>query len=439
MNVFKKIGKGISSLFKNHTILAVSLILVIVLTGIWTPIIMKITDDNNKIISSQQNGLEVSEPSILNGNNNQSSSDTITLDSSNEQNYSSQNGSSITSGENQSGSQPQDDYFFTSGENQSGSQSQNDSSSSKIENSSSESSSNSSETKPNEILNIICWGDSITQGAWVGENNYPNYLQSFLSDNYNVLNAGIPGENSFAISARQGAIDTFLANEVVIKASEEKVYLGKKGNTGLVTKDGKNIDIDNRGYIETIEVPANVIYIDGVKYRLSVDIEKGEFYIGPYEKSDKDIVLKKGSKVEFNSSRVQQEAYCEIIHVGANDVFSGSEEDIRALVARYKAMTDRRKNDKYIVIIPYWAGDVFDRIFVEVFGDKAVNFREIAITTGLQLVGLTPSALDEQDMKQGKVPASLRYKTSDSVHLSKYGYKLMAQLVYERGKQLKYW
>lgn len=437
LNVFKKIGKGISFLFKNHTILAVSLILVIVLTGIWTPIIMKITDDNNKIISSQQNGSEVSGSSVSDDNN-QNSSD-IALDSSSEQNYSSQNDSFFTGSEDEDDSQPENDSDFTSSEDEEDSQPEDDSSSSKVESSSSESSPTSSETKPNEVLNIICWGDSITQGAWVGENNYPNYLQSFLDSNYNVLNAGIPGESSFAISARQGAIDTFLANEIVIKANEEKVYLGKKGNTGLVTKDGKNIDIDNRGNIETIEVPANVVYIDGVKYRLSVNVEKGEFYIGPYENSDKEIVLKKGSKVEFNSSRVQQEAYCEIIHVGANDAFSGSEEDIKALVARYKAMTDRRKNNKYIVIIPYWAGDVFDKIFVDVFGDKAVNFREIAITTGLQRVGLTPSSLDEQDMQNGKVPASLRYKSSDAVHLSKHGYKLMALLVYERGKQLKYW
>ena len=48
-----------------------------------------------------------------------------------------------------------------------------------------------------KTTNIICIGDSITEGYISGneisENNYPYYLQSFLGDGFSVVNAGIGG------------------------------------------------------------------------------------------------------------------------------------------------------------------------------------------------------------------------------------------------------
>ena len=70
----------------------------IVLTSVWTPIIVKITSDKKSI--SQQNNSEVLGPSIFDGNANNNSSNTITSNSLNGQNGNSQDNSSLTSSEN---------------------------------------------------------------------------------------------------------------------------------------------------------------------------------------------------------------------------------------------------------------------------------------------------------------------------------------------------
>lgn len=53
-----------------------------------------------------------------------------------------------------------------------------------------------------KTTNIICIGDSITEGYIssneISENNYPKYLQSFLGDGYSVVNAGIGGTQAIS-------------------------------------------------------------------------------------------------------------------------------------------------------------------------------------------------------------------------------------------------
>jgi len=412
MDVFKKIGNGILSFFKSHTILAVLLITVILLASVWTPVIIKLLGDKNQ--NNSQNTVTGSVPA--------SSGPSVFVVGGSEQSSAKNEVSSVVSSN-------KDEKENVSSKNESEDK---ESSSSKV---------TSSKQEVTEKLKIICWGDSITQGMSVPQNkNYPAVLGSYLGDKYEVLNAGVPGESSYAIAARQGAIEVFTAREVVIKKGEFSGYLGKVEDTGICTADGINIDTDHRGYAFSCQLPATVIYIDGEKYKLSVRNE--EFFISKYQRAEKDIIIKKGSKIEFNSSREQQKAYCEVILVGANDGLGGSPEDIKALTERYKKMAERRKNDKYLVIVPWWLGNLFDDVFVEAFGDKAINFRQIALTTGLQTIGIRqPSKDDEYAIKNGSIPPSLMLNnsTTDPLHLSENGYKLMGLLIYERGMRLKYW
>ncbi len=410
MNIFKKIGIAISNFFKSHTVLAILLITAIVLASVWTPLIIKLSNDIKQ--SNSQNSATVSAP--------KSSGPSVFV----------VGGGGQASSKNEASAVPSDtkDDETVSSELESEKE---ESSSSKV---------SSPKQEVTEKLKVICWGDSITQGMNVSKDkNYPSVLKTYLGEEYEVLNAGVPGESSLAIAARQGAIEVFTARDVVIKKGKFSGYLGNKDDTGLCTADGMIVDIDYRGYAFSCQLPATVIYIDGVKYRLGVKNE--EFSISTYQKAEKDITIKKGSKIEFHSSREQQNAYCEVILVGANDGLGGSTEDIKGLTERYKKMAERRKNDKYLVIVPYWLGDLFDDVFVEAFGDKAINFRNIALTTGLQLVGSRLSAQDEYYIEQGMMPPSLMIdnSTTDPLHLNEMGYKLMALLIYERGMMLGYW
>lgn len=94
---------------------------------------------------------------------------------------------------------------------------------------------------------VVCWGDSLTapQGNESGlkgfikkvlgkDMSYPFWLQGLLGDEYDVINAGVGGENTLTIMARQGAYPMRLAHDVTIfssdKAKEDRVVIG---NTDL--------------------------------------------------------------------------------------------------------------------------------------------------------------------------------------------------------------
>ena len=64
-----------------------------------------------------------------------------------------------------------------------------------------------------------------------------------------------------------------------------------------------------------------------------------------------------------------------------------------------------------------------------VFGDRYVNLREYLSTRGLADAGLSPTERDRRDMEAGRVPESLR---SDEVHLNRYGYRDMGELVFRK-------
>ena len=63
------------------------------------------------------------------------------------------------------------------------------------------------------------------------------------------------------------------------------------------------------------------------------------------------------------------------------------------------------------------------------FGDRYVNLREYLSTRGLADAGLSPTERDRRDMEAGRVPESLR---SDEVHLNRYGYRVMGELVFRK-------
>lgn len=72
-----------------------------------------------------------------------------------------------------------------------------------------------------KTTNIICIGDSITEGYIssneISENNYPKYLQSFLGDGYSVVNAGVGGSQAVSWwEIYKNFIDVSQADVVII-------------------------------------------------------------------------------------------------------------------------------------------------------------------------------------------------------------------------------
>ena len=315
------------------------------------------------------------------------------------------------------------------------SSSSNKSSSSKKTSSTESSSSVYKDPIPANAPRIICWGDSITQGMGMGGvDDYPSVLQTLIGNKYRVLNAGSPGEKSQTIAARQGAYTVTLDRDLVFKAGYGSVYLDGVNGPNLIIDDGSILDIDQNGEGFRNDLPSNIVYIDGKKYELAANGKCIEILREDY---DKKLVIKKGAKVVFESAKKQQGSYCEIFYVGAND----GNVDVDVLVNRYKAMAKRQGSDRYIVIIPQWTHKYTEALKAE-FGNKAIDLRaEMCSIDAEKEFGYYVSAEDKNRMQSGYLPLMYLYNNdpSESLHLSVYGYNVMANIIYKHGKALGYW
>lgn len=290
-----------------------------------------------------------------------------------------------------------------------------------------------------EIPRILCWGDSITHGMGMdADKKYPSVLQQLIGEGYKVYNGGASGEKSYTIAARQGAYEVYLDKDIVFDAGVSKVYIGEPYDQCMELADGTKIGISKWGDPFKSELTVSKVYINGEQYRF-YDAGVGSFYL---ERSDatEALTLAKGSLVEFESQRMQQGSFVEIFYVGANDGISSTEENITYLINRYKDMIERHGNDNYIVIVPQWDAG-FSEAFKEEFGDKAVDIRLEMCSRDLSTVGLVPTEDDLALQNRGIIPTALKYNNdpTDSLHLNEYGYKMMANIIYERGVGLGYW
>lgn len=142
-----------------------------------------------------------------------------------------------------------------------------------------------------------------------------------------------------------------------------------------------------------------------------------------------------------------------VIEMGSN---GGWEEGYEQLIAQYHAMIDHAGCANYIIVgdtddpgssyaDPYgWVQDyglgieetAWEVALREEFGEHFINMRLFLIEHGLEVCGLAPTVEDEASAMLGWVSEQLR---SDWTHLNSYGYYAQAVGVYEKGKELGYW
>ncbi|MBQ2746265.1 MAG: hypothetical protein IJF35_00920 [Clostridia bacterium] len=278
---------------------------------------------------------------------------------------------------------------------------------------------------------VVCFGDSITWG-WnsPGRYVYPAQLEANLDGQYKVINAGIAGEKTAAIASRANAIDFCLTNDVVFKKGQDSVSLDREL---FSTADGEVIQYLGFGY----ELPHDRIIIDGVKYK--IEYQKGEEYQhGIYtivrENTATALTLKKGTPVKYDYSEQFDECYVAVFLSGANDGDSGSDK----LLERYKKFAETY--ERYIIIAPFFYTDNTAKFEAE-FGKNVINPRKYAYERhAFEDYNLTPTKLDEWCIKKGRMPSTfLLNNNKEEMHLSSWGYKLVADMVYKKGVELGYW
>lgn len=295
-------------------------------------------------------------------------------------------------------------------------------------------------TEPTRI--IPCFGDSITEGMGMAAGkSYPSQLNDMLGKEFTVLNGGASGENSFTIAARQGAFELFTLNDIIFPVNQNKITIGNASSNGIGSADGRPLSVT-----KILSTPMSVNPIKIMDQNFTASLEnfswntattpiKYDFTIMRSGNTSSPLVIPKGTKVTLPSADIAVNSYCDIYYIGANGGYDGN---TQTLIEQYKAMIKHHANRRYLIIIPHWTNK-FDEVFKKEFGNHAVNFRKAAIEYGLEYEGLTATDTDNALMRGGSVPASLCYQNKYDIHLNEHGYHFLAHLLYERGKELKFW
>lgn len=277
---------------------------------------------------------------------------------------------------------------------------------------------------------IVCFGDSLTQGAGGNGISYPSVLKGLVGDNYSVINQGSGGENTIAILSRQGSVATYVnnitipANKTAVKLCQPNEYL--ESNLGI--KSLLTIAGDMAGI--------NPCYINGVIGNLSkVNDSNGIYYTFTRYNDGKEIVIDRPTRIFFDATdKYNDSILC--LFIGQNGGYNTEEE----LVEQIRNAIRHNNSGKYI-ILGLTTGSNAERASLEktmqnAFGLHYLNTRKYLYMYGLSDANIEPTTQDENDTKNGIVPNSLR---TDSVHLNDKGYTVLGNIVYKKGVELGYW
>ena len=321
---------------------------------------------------------------------------------------------------------------------------------------------------------IVTPGDSLTAGTGSDKNKptsdtnsdttYPAVLGRLTG--LQVINAGVGGEPSWMIEARQGGGNinvlpftipsTKTAARVYLSGSETNYYydVSQKKWTYDEGNLSYNIGVDEKSR-------TNPCYIDGIEGTLTrqlissgtPDPETGEtvqcntyaYYFTRNQEGD-EKVLNSPKALITNLAKNYKNAI-QIIWCGQNDapLHNGSYVAQIGCENRVQNMINHLGHDKYIIMdLPSGNNtDSAERVitFTQKFGKHYLNIREYICKYGLIIANslganITPSSQDETDIANGKIPSCFKI---DGVHGNYWYYQIVARAVYEKGKDLGYW
>lgn len=284
---------------------------------------------------------------------------------------------------------------------------------------------------------IACIGDSLTKG-WGGDApsdvfgnspvNYPDLLQNLIGNQFIVKNFGIAGEDSHAIFARQGS-EPIVVKDVTIPSTTDAVELGSK-ESPLTTVLGNQL----KTLMLTGDYGVNPCSIAGVDGLLSYNNQK---YTFTRLQGGSAVSITRETPLITNMGANYIRNEIPIIWAGTNGTYSSNADLINQIQL---AIDHAQCNDKFMVLGLAYDGEYIlknlESDMVAAFGDKFINVRDYLSKNGLSDAGLSATDDDITAMSKGKVPPSLM---NDTVHFNGYGYIVLANLVYNKGKELGYW
>ena len=272
---------------------------------------------------------------------------------------------------------------------------------------------------------IVCWGDSLTEGA-NGATPYTTKLAELLGSNYTVINRGCGGDTADGIACRQGGLPIYLQPCSLSNTAHEAVNVVFKNIIGESVKpmfnsafDGQRTNINGKSYYTSLRgenrQPVLCAYTDG----------EGQTINRPY-------YLHYG---EYDTLRNKTM----VIWSGSND--APDEKTIENVIQKIRAMIAHNGNNNYIVIGLTSLTAMPDVLkcnckMALAFGIHFLDISDYLRNYALNDLNISETSQDAIDKSNGDIPSSLR---TDSVHLTSGANEVVANQVYNKGKELGYW
>lgn len=338
---------------------------------------------------------------------------------------------------------------------------------------------------------VVCDGDSLTSGTGHDtakpstelntDNSYPAVLGRKLGDEYTVINAGVGGEPSWMIAARQGGMPvkvlptTIPADKtsvrVYLKGEEQDCYYNADTSAWTYVKGALsyNIAVEGNARIN----PCKINGIEGTLTRELVSSGSPDPTTGETVQANTYAYYFTRSEAgEASTFRVPKdlvtyaaENYKEAVHIiwaGQNDAPKINDKYFTQIGThnRIRRMIESTNSKKYIVMQTPSSSDERDTkndiTYIQEFGDHYINIRKFICDYGIELaesMGYTVTR-DQDNCYVGDAAVDTTYPTvgesidagviprvfrKDGVHGNYYYYQMVAMAVYEKGKDLGYW
>ena len=299
---------------------------------------------------------------------------------------------------------------------------------------------------------IILWGDSLTNPS-----DYSNELQRLVSNGGNshiVVNCGVGWNKSYEVAQRMGALTLNIKTPFIIPAELEFTPIEFEKFGGFLSVDLYSANNAQHGMI-------NPVSIKGIEGTLScISVQDAHITTGGYafkrSEPGQQISVEYGAEMTtYGSKNLNDAGDIAVIFVGTNDKIN----NIDDVIEYTDMMVKNIKSGKYVIVglesvSNYNLNDFNAAIEKQAkrYGKHYLNIYQLMRAYGIQYFtsngGTITEELDAANqvfLSQGRIPACLYASKPtldppyDTTHFNAYGYKMIAQLVYDKGCALGYW
>lgn len=267
---------------------------------------------------------------------------------------------------------------------------------------------------PMTNTDILFWGDSLIAGAGGSGTTAPQVCANELGLSY--INAGVGGENSNTIAARQGGNNVIIPAGAVNGTYTEFTDIFGGTVKPLIQGNGSG--------------SASYIWING--QRCTITYNAGVYTIAGYTGTTaaESFGMFEGSNF---ASKIA------VIWIGQNGSTVEGQSSLDARMSIIDSMIAHLPYKNYIVMglssgtESAMASD--DRRMLAKYGNNYFPTRRLLVKNGLAINGMTPTAQDQADISAGAVPSSL---IDSGVHLNAAGYTAVGKLLADKIRALGY-